>query len=108
MLSEGGAEVALIIKASSERDFGESDAFVLHECQSVTHAASAPIFSGRAAKVLSKCSSEIDRMHSELVRHLGDRQRITAPIVEEFPRLSNPWWNGRLMFIWPEADARKG
>jgi hypothetical protein len=90
VLSEGGAEVALIKEAGSECDLGQSGPSVLHECQSVTQATPHPILSRRAAESLSKRPGEVDGMHSELLRHLGDLQRVTASIVEEFSRSTNP------------------
>jgi hypothetical protein len=73
--------VTLIKKARIERDIRERNVCVAHERHSLTQAAAHPVFPRRASECLSKCSGEIDRMHSELLRHLRDLQSIAASVM---------------------------
>jgi hypothetical protein len=90
VLAECRAEVALIEEACVERDLRQWDACVVHEGQSITQAASRSIFSRCATENLSKRAGEVDGMHSELLRHLGDLQRVAASIVQELASSTNP------------------
>jgi hypothetical protein len=73
--------VTLIEKARIKGDIREGNAWVAHERHSGTQAAAHPIFSRRASEYLSKYSREVDRMHSQLLRHVRDLQRVAASVV---------------------------
>ena len=90
MLFEGSCEMTLIEEACLQSDIGKWHLRTSQERHRLSQPAAHQILPRRASERLSKGSCEINRVHSDLLRHFRNLQMAGAPVVQQIAGATYP------------------